>query len=181
MTNFKYYNKDKTKEVRNEIESWVNSLKPNYVLTVQFPPKEQSTSYDISQNKLKSVMGKLEYHLRGKEWQENHIPFIAFCETGKLKTYHYHIFFYGSRIKSKRMDAALAKVFIRTGYTVENMYLDPDFTLGTPNYCTKQIYSDTCKHFDTANIITSEQLFDIPVKQPIQSHKPSVDSRKQKR
>lgn len=181
MTNFKYYDKTTSKSVREEIESWIKSLKPNYVLTVQFPPQEQTTDYDISQNKLKSVMGKLEYYLRGKNWKENHVPFIAFCETGKLKTYHYHIFFYGSRIKSKRMDAALEKVFIRTGYTVENMYLDPDFTPNTPNYCTKQIYSDTRKHFDTANLITSEQLFDIPAKQPIQSHKPSVDSRKQKR
>lgn len=181
MTNFKYYDKTISKSVRKEIESWVNSLKPNYVLTVQFLPQEQTTDYDISQSKLKSVMGKLEYYLRGKKWQENHVPFIAFCETGKLKTYHYHIFFYGSRIKPKRLDEALAKVFMRTGYTVENMYLDPDFTPGAPNYCTKQIYSDTSKHFDTINLITSEQLFDIPVKQPIQSHKPSVDSLKQKR
>lgn len=184
MTNFyKYpiYNKNVSKEVRHEVESWIKSLKPNYVLTVQFPPHEQTTDYDVSQNKLKSVMEKLEYYLRGKNWKENHIPFIAFCEKGKSQTYHYHIFFYGSRIKVKRMDSAFDKVFIRTGYTVENLYLDPFFTVNTPNYCSKQIYSDIYKHFDTSNIITSEQLFNIPVKHSKLSHKPSVDKPKHKR
>ena len=174
MTNFKYYDKSTSKSVRTEIESWIKSLKPNYVLTVQFPPQEQTTNYYTSQNKFKSVMEKLEYYLRGKNWKDNHIPFIAFCEQGQLRTYHYHLFFYNNKIKVKRMDTAFEKVFKQTGYTIENLYLDPFFTVNTPNYCTKQVYSDIHKHFDTENIITSEQLFDIPVKQSIQSHKPSV-------
>lgn len=174
MTKINCFNKEKSKEVRKEIESWIKSLKPNYVLTVQFLPQEQTTDYDISQNRLKSVMGKFEDYLRGKNWKENHVPFIAFCEKGAAKTYHYHIFLYGSRIKPKRMEEALDRVCIRTGYTKENLYLDPFFTINTPNYCTKQIYANMNKDFDPYNIITSEYLFDIDTGQSIQSHKPSM-------
>lgn len=156
-----YYNKDKTKDVRNEIITWIKSLNSNYVLTVQFPIPKRSTNYERSKNTLKSTMEKLEFYLLGNDWKRHHIPFIAFCEKGKFQTYHYHIFLYNNNVKLNRMKTAMHKVFHKTGYDTGILYLDPFFTANTPDYCTKEIRADKNKHFDTNNIITSQELFDL--------------------
>lgn len=160
MTNLNY-SKTKSKEVRKEIVSWIKTFKSNYVLTVQFLPHERTTDYYKSFNKLKQVMEKLEYFLRGKHWKENPVPFIAFCEKGADGTYHYHMFFYDNNIRFKKMVSAVDMVCLRTGYSKANLYLDPFFTTNTPDYCTKQIYANHTKHFNTDNIILSQELLGV--------------------
>lgn len=160
MTNFNY-SKTKSKEIRKEIVSWIKTFKSNYVLTVQFLPYERTTDYYQSFKKLKDVMEKLEYYLRGKDWKEDPVPFIAFCESGADRTYHYHIFFYDNKIRFKKMVHALDMVCLRKGYGRDNLYLDPDFSPNTPDYCTKQIYANHKKHFNTDNIILSQELLGV--------------------
>lgn len=155
------YSKDKTKNVRKEIASWITSLNSNYVLTVQFPTEKRSTSYKHSEKMLKDVMTDLEYRLLGNDWKRHHIPFVAFCEKGRFDTYHYHIFLYNNDIRLNRMHRAMQKVFKDTGYDSGILYLDPFFTVNTPDYCTKEIIADKNKHFDTDNIIISQELFGI--------------------
>ena len=155
------YNKEKTTDVRNEIASWITSLNANYVLTIQFPVEKRSTNYERSKNMLRSVMANLEFYLLGNDWIHHHIPFVAFCEKGKFQTYHYHVFLYNNDIKLNRMKTAMHKVFHKTGFDTGILYLDPFFTANTPNYCTKEIYADKNKHFDTNNIIISQELFGI--------------------
>ena len=155
------YSKDKTVDVRNEIASWITSLNANYVLTIQFPVEKRSTNYERSKNMLRSVMANLEFYLLGNDWILHHIPFVAFCEKCKFQTYHYHVFLYNNNVKLNRMKTAMHKVFHKTGFDTGILYLDPFFTANTPNYCTKEIYADKNKHFDTNNIIISQELFGI--------------------
>ncbi|MBO4582534.1 MAG: hypothetical protein J5714_00555 [Alphaproteobacteria bacterium] len=155
------YNEQSTKYIRNTITSWISELNTNYVLTVQFPIEKRTDDYEYSKSLLKSTMKDLEYFLLGNDWYKHHIPFIAFCESSISGTYHYHIFIYDNDVKLQDMKDALNKVFEKTGYDMHNLYLDPFFTVNTPNYCTKEIMGDKNRHFDTDRIITSFELFDI--------------------
>ncbi|GHT57649.1 hypothetical protein FACS18945_2440 [Bacteroidia bacterium] len=92
----------------------------------------------------------------------------AIAERRKSKNYHFHLLLWAYQFDNQQLTAALdatCEEFNLPQYTFKLQSIDD-----TPNklnsYCVKEIRADINDHFDTDNIIYSNELFDIPVRCP---------------
>lgn len=77
---------------RARVESIVNSIQPNYMITIQLPPAYKSKKLERFRFNIKNIMQQVEKELLGKKWHKHHYRFIVFYENkNELEPWHAHI------------------------------------------------------------------------------------------
>ncbi len=74
------------------IKFLINSIHPNYMLTLQLPYSCKAYKFERFRNHVKNIMKKIEKSLIGKKWNKHHYKFVIFYENkGGLEPWHAHI------------------------------------------------------------------------------------------
>ena len=143
------------------IKFLLNSICPNYMLTLQLPYSHKAYKFERFRSHVKNIMKKIEKNLIGKKWNKHHYPFVIFYENkGGLEPWHAHILcnftdkITGKTESSDNIETAISKadLMFRTcnGLKEGNESIDMDVSqLGTfesvydaMNYCQKEVWHE---------------------------------------
>lgn len=162
--NIIYNNTNKTTQLKNILYSWLNNINPQFFLSIQLPKHLRSTDLIKSNQNLKKIMLKFEQLSLKRHWNKKHIPFIAFSEHGKAKTWHYHIYIYNCSFDFLKIQSIINDVSTVLNLPHEVLHIEPILTTGVYPYTSKELKSNINYHIDSDRIITSEFLFNLPHK-----------------
>lgn len=164
--NIIYNNTNKTTHLKNILYSWLYNINPQFFLSIQLPKHLRSTDLTKSNQNLKKIMLKFEQLSLKRHWNKKHIPFIAFSEHGKSKTWHYHIYIYNCSFDFLKIQSIINDVATVLNLPHEVLHIEPILTTGVYPYTSKEFKSNNNYHIDSDRIITSEFLFNLPHKSP---------------
>ena len=164
MNNNIRLNTNNTYHLHNILYSWLYDINPQFFLSIQLPKYLRSTDLLKSNKNLKKIMLKFEQLSLKRHWNKKHIPFIAFAEHGKSKTWHYHIYIYNCPFNFLKIQSIINDVSKELNLPHEVLDIEPILTTGVYPYTSKEFKSDINYHIDSDRIITSEFLFNISPK-----------------
>lgn len=155
------FNKTATNNIKNTIDYWLNTFKPQYMLTIQFPMYQRTSDMTKSNKKLVKIMLMFERILLGRHWNRKHIPFISIAENGKSDNWHYHILIYDCPFNFLSVQRVIDDISIKLNLPHEVLFIEPVNDNGAANYVSKEFISDINNYFDSDRITTSEILFNL--------------------
>lgn len=170
-----YTDEDMTKLLGKSISDWLFEFDPTHFISIQFPTEQRSYSLEKSLYKLKAVMKIFEKTLNPRHWYKKHLQFIAFAENTSVM-WHFHLFLKNDKYPEEKILSGMditAKKFAfsedvidiqKITRTPENLY----------SYVNKELTVDKNAKFNSFRIILSDDLFNLSIKQPNLSHKPSM-------
>lgn len=154
-------NPNTTIQTKSILYSWLNNISPQFFLSIQLPKHLRSTDLTKSNKNLLKIMLKFEKLSLKRHWNKKHIPFIAFSEHGKARTWHYHVYIYNCSFSFFKIKSIINDVSTELNLPHEVLHIEPILTTGVYPYTSKEIISDINYHFDSDRIITSEYLFNL--------------------
>ncbi len=162
---------------RARIESIVNSIQPNYMITIQLPSAYKSKNLDRFRFNVKNIMQQIEKDLLGKSWHKHHYPFVICYENKNgLEPWHAHILCNFTDNKTGKIESfeSIEKAINRANHTFRcsngcKTDLDVDVSLldniksvhDAVNYCQKEVWNEEKSAAYQIRFEFSEDLFSI--------------------
>lgn len=159
------------------IESIVNSIQPNYMITIQLPSAYRSKNLDRFRFTVKNIMQQIEKDLLGKNWHKHHNPFVIFYENKNgLEAWHAHVLcnFTDRQTGETENHYDIEKAVSRANHTFRcnngcKTDLDVDVSLldniksvqDAVNYCQKEVWQEEKNTEHQIRFEFSEDLFSL--------------------
>ena len=170
-----YTDEDMTELLEKSVIDWLFEFDPNYFISIQFPTTQRSYNLEKSVYRLKAVMKIFEKTLNPRHWYKKHLPFIAFAENTS-GMWHFHLFLKNDKYPEDKilsgMDTTAKKfAFSEDVIDIQKITRTPEKAF---RYGDKEIDVDSTGRFNSCRIILSGDMFNLSMKQPNLSHKPSM-------
>lgn len=162
---------------RARVESIVNSIQPNYMITIQLPPAYKSKKLERFRFNIKNIMQQVEKELLGKKWHKHHYRFIVFYENkNELEPWHAHILGNFTDNKTGKIESYddIGNAVSRANHTFRcnngcKTDLDVDVSLldniksvqDAVNYCQKEVWQEEKNTEHQIRFEFSEDLFSL--------------------
>lgn len=170
-----YTDKDMTELLGKSISDWLFEFDPTHFISIQFPTEQRSYSLEKSLYKLKAIMKIFEKTLNPRHWYKKHLQFIGFAENTS-GMWHFHLLLKNDRYPEEKILSGMDTTAKKFAFSEDVIDIQPIDR--TPehlhSYVNKELTADKNGNFNSFRIILSSDMFNLPVKQSIQSHKPSV-------
>lgn len=152
----------RARESKYMILDWLDSFKHTHFLTIQFPNNMKSENPKVSQEHLRKIMAKFEFHLLGRKWNRKHLSFIGVAEKGKGVSWHYHLLFNSGKFTTGCIQDALDKVADELKISGKLFYLE-EITdrQKLHTYCMKELKIWENGMINSDRLILSKELFSI--------------------
>lgn len=162
---------------RARVESIVNSIQPNYMITIQLPSAYKSKKLERFRFNIKNIMQQIEKDLLGKNWHKHHCPFVIFYENKNgLEAWHAHVLcnFTDRQTGETENHDDIEKAVCRANHTFRcsngcKTDLDVDVSLldniksvqDAVNYCQKEVWAEEKNTEYQIRFEFSEDLFSL--------------------
>ncbi len=162
---------------RARIESIVNSIQPNYMITIQLPSAYKSKKLDRFRFNIKKIMQQVEKELLGKKWHKHHYRFIVFYENkNELEPWHAHILCNFTDNKTGKTECYdnIEKAVQRANHTFRcsngcktDLDIDiisltnPQSVIAAVDYCQKEVWQEEKNAESQIRFEFSEEIFSL--------------------
>lgn len=160
------YSQIKTDEAKATINDWMNKERFTHFFTVRSPLPAYTDNLDIARNHLYKIVKHFQRSLKGGHWNRNPIHFTGFAEQGESGIWHWHLLLLAEGYTTKQLREAVRKTtkcLRLSEYTLDIRPINrrPENLNG---YCLKEVRVSNNGHFHNDRVITSEILFNLPIR-----------------
>lgn len=163
-----FYTKQQFKKILPQLIEFLNEDNPTHNLCIRLPLFTETNDLYKSQNILHHILLDFERILGGPHWNRHPLRFRGVVELGKKHVCHFHIHLTAPNHTTEQIQKTCeiithlhkmpsGAMFVeKINRTLENL----------ANYNCKEIFTDNHGNFESLQLFTSEQLFNIPYKRP---------------
>lgn len=163
-----FYSKQQFNKILPYLIEFLNEGNPTHYMCIRLPIFAETDDLYKSLNILHPILLDFERILRGPRWNRHLLHFRGVIELGKKHVCHFHIHLTAPNHTLEQIQRACEIIThlhkLQSGAIfIEEIYGTTEHLAG---YNSKEIFVDNHKNFDSLQLFTSEQLFNIPYKRP---------------
>ena len=163
-----FYSKQQYYKLLPKLIAFLNEDNPTHYLCIRLPIYAETDCIYKALDILHPILLKLERKLCGSHWNRHHLRFRGVTELGTKHVCHFHIHLTAPNHTTEQIqevcnDIIKLRKMPSHAMLVQDINRTPERLAG---YNTKEIYVDNYNNFESLRIFTSNELFNIPYKQP---------------